>query len=121
MTIRVLIVDDELGVAKALSRLLRKNAFDVQIAEGGEQALERLKAFEADVILTDLRMPHMDGVALLAEVQRLFPRIARIAMSGGGLESKAQTDPNIERLVPKPWNDKELVSLLHEVAPRPRE
>ena len=67
-TFRVLIVDDEAPVRKALSRTFRREGYEVLLADGPEEALETLEAQELDLILADHKMPGMTGVELLRNV-----------------------------------------------------
>lgn len=81
---KVLFVDDEPLVLQALKRMLFDVAGNWQIdtATSGYEALEKLEAAPFDVIVTDMRMPGMDGAALLAEVHARYPSMARIVLSG---------------------------------------
>ena len=67
--VRVLVVDDEPGVRSALKQLLESQGFAVDVAEDGAVALERLADHPADVVVTDLDMPRMNGTALLTELR----------------------------------------------------
>ncbi|SRR5258706_10631016 len=80
----VLFVDDEPHVLSALQRSLRteRHRWHVSFAEGGEAALAFLASETADVIVSDIRMPHMDGVDLLERVRDLYPTMVRLVLSG---------------------------------------
>ncbi len=69
-TIRVLVVDDDSGVLEMFLYALKKRGWYAQGAEDGLQALRRLQHEEFTVVVTDLQMPRMDGLALLREVRR---------------------------------------------------
>jgi len=81
---RILFVDDELNVLEGLRNLLRKqrHQWDMVFASSGRAALEELAKAPADVIVSDMRMPEMDGAALLTKVKQLYPQTARIVLSG---------------------------------------
>lgn len=81
---RVLFVDDEPNVLQGLRRMLRpmRNEWDMHFAEGPENALRELEAVEFHVVVTDMRMPNMDGADLLKRVLSYDPGIARIILSG---------------------------------------
>ncbi len=75
--IRLLLVDDQALIRRGLRALLKPEP-DLEIvgeAENGENAIERLKTIEADVILMDIRMPIMDGVAATDTIVKLYPTI----------------------------------------------
>ncbi|NOZ19561.1 MAG: response regulator [Planctomycetes bacterium] len=78
---RILIVDDEEDVRALLSRILRPHGFDVKTAEGPETALKALEAFQPDLLITDIKMPGMDGVELARVVKKLSPRTGVIIMT----------------------------------------
>lgn len=82
--IRVLFVDDEPKVLRGLERMLTAVDCDweSEFAAGGREALALLAQRPFDVVVSDMRMPEMDGAALLNEVMRLYPLIVRIVLSG---------------------------------------
>jgi putative nucleotidyltransferase with HDIG domain len=81
---RILFVDDEPMVLKGLQRSLRKmrDEWEMTFASSSKEALEILDSGSFDVIVSDLRMPEMDGAQLLAEVKRKHPQVVRIILSG---------------------------------------
>lgn len=81
---KVLFVDDEPRVLEAIQRMLFDAAgnWQVETAVSGSEALEKLAKAPFDVIVTDMRMPGMDGAALLSEVHALYPSMTRIVLSG---------------------------------------
>jgi len=81
---RILFVDDEPKILEGLQRMLRpmRDAWDMQFAEGSEVALNDLKQQPFDVVVTDMRMPGMDGAMLLSRVRSDYPHIVRIVLSG---------------------------------------
>ena len=81
---QILFVDDEPLVLRAMERGLRsvRAEWDMRFAESGAQALELMAAQPCDVIVTDMRMPRMNGVALLKEVCRRHPATIRLVLSG---------------------------------------
>jgi len=82
--LRVLFVDDEPLVLQGLRRMLRplEGVWEMAFAKGGPEALAMLAQAPFDVLVTDMRMPGMDGVTLLSEVKRRYPQIARLILSG---------------------------------------
>lgn len=112
---KVLVVDDEPQVAHALRRLLKREGFDVQVAFNGAEALERLKEFTPDIVLSDFRMPGMTGGELLQQVKRSHPLALRLIISGYADFKSVVASVNegeICRFISKPWDDAELVTYL---------
>lgn len=79
--VRVLVVDDEPSGRHALAELLRDEGYDVAEAEGGGQALAQLETFPAQVIVTDFRMPGMNGLELLRQVRQRHGGIGAVLVS----------------------------------------
>jgi DNA-binding NtrC family response regulator len=77
----ILVVDDEKDICMALNILLTKEGFSVKEAYNGEQALERIKSENFDVILTDIKMEKMDGFEVLKEAQKISPESSVIMMT----------------------------------------
>jgi HD-like signal output (HDOD) protein len=84
MTQRILFVDDEPMLLKGLERSLRgmRNEWQMQFVLGGEQALEAMGREPFDVVITDMRMPGMDGAQLLDQVRQRFSQTVRMVLSG---------------------------------------
>jgi two-component system, NtrC family, response regulator PilR len=78
---RVLVVDDERSMRELLSIVLRRDGYEVLIAEDGAAGLELLKRERVDILITDIRMPQMNGVDLLREAKRIAPDIVSIVMT----------------------------------------
>ncbi len=81
---RILFVDDEQHLLAGLRRLLRsrRDVWDMTFAQGAAEALAVMAQAPVDVVVSDMKMPGMDGAQLLAEVRRLYPRTARMILSG---------------------------------------
>ncbi|AZF09327.1 Response regulator [Pseudomonas sp. R2-37-08W] len=113
----VLLVDDEESILNSLRRLLRSQPYEVVLATSGAQALEIMATRPIDLVMSDARMPGMDGATLLAEVHRLYPATGRILLTGyADLTTivKAINDGQIHRYISKPWNDEELQLVLQQ-------
>jgi HD-like signal output (HDOD) protein/CheY-like chemotaxis protein len=84
VTRSILFVDDEPHLLAGLRRMLRfkRTEWDMEFAPGGEQALALMAERGFDVVVSDMRMPGMDGAALLAEVRRRSPATSRMILSG---------------------------------------
>jgi DNA-binding NtrC family response regulator len=81
---RVLVVDDEANARSALAELLEDEGYTTATASDGVEALEKLETFRPEVVLTDLKMPRMDGLALLEEGKKRRPEIAFVVMTAFG-------------------------------------
>lgn len=81
---RILFVDDESLVLQGLQRMLRgmRNEWDMVFAESGEAGLARLAEAPFDLVVSDMRMPGMNGAQFLTEVMRLYPHTVRLVLSG---------------------------------------
>jgi len=86
---RILIVDDDERQRNTLAAMLSDCDFDTQVAADGHEALERLTAFNADVIVADLVMPRMDGFELLRHLKERGDLTPAIALTGFGSMEKA--------------------------------
>jgi signal transduction histidine kinase/CheY-like chemotaxis protein len=74
---RVLVVDDEAEIAELVAEHLRRDGLTVEVVASGSQALSRLQSERFDVVVSDLRMPDLDGPALVAALRRQHPELAR--------------------------------------------
>jgi DNA-binding response OmpR family regulator len=108
---RILLVDDEPLVARALGRLLRRHGYEVETAASGQEALGRLGDYRADLVVSDHRMPGMSGVDLLSRVGERWPLTARLLVSGCDdvEELVASAGPGCGFLR-KPWDERALVA-----------
>ena len=81
---RILFVDDEATLLEGLRRTLRpqRARWEMEFASGGLDALRMMDVSRFDVVVTDMRMPGMDGAQLLEQVRERFPRAVRIVLSG---------------------------------------
>src|SRR6266849_4713922 len=77
----LLIVDDELGMRQFLTHLFQREGHVVRAAENGRQAMELLRAGPSDLIISDVRMPDMNGIELLRSARELFPEIEVVLMT----------------------------------------
>ena len=78
---KILLVDDEPGLLLFIARLIKANGHDALTATDGVEALKIVKETEVDLVLTDLRMPRMDGMTLLREIKALKPTMPVILLT----------------------------------------
>jgi len=87
MADKVLVVEDERMMLKVIEFRLRKDGFDVQIAEDGKSAMDLIKNWQPDIVITDIMMPYVSGLELIAFVRDELKRsIPIIVLSAVGLE-----------------------------------
>ena len=82
MDTNIIIVDDAKGILSSFQRDLRREPYNVFYANGGDEALKTLTENTCKVIISDIKMPKMDGFQLLARVQELYPDMIRVVLSG---------------------------------------
>src|SRR5689334_4771350 len=84
----ILVVDDDDAIVLTLQAILEAEGYAVEGAVGGAAALDAIRNKHYDLVLTDLKMPAIDGLAVLAEVQKRSPQTVTLMMTGhGSLES----------------------------------
>ena len=114
---RLLIIDDQTPVLHALRRLVRRHfkpqQLGVEVCADPLQALQRLQEARFDVLISDYRMPRMDGVTLLARARELDPRTVRMMLSAAadfGTVLAAVNRAGVFRYIPKPWSEPQLLA-----------
>lgn len=113
----VLCVDDEANILSALKRCLRNAGYDVLTASSGDQALALLAHMPVDLVLSDMRMPGMDGAQLLEQVHTRWPQVVRLLLTGQAdidATVAAINRGRILRYLRKPWDEAELLGALAE-------
>jgi len=116
--LKLLLLDDEVEILNSLKRVLRKK-FDVSSFNEPEQAIRALKQDNYAIIISDMKMPVMDGATFLATAKALAPDSVRILLTGySDMDStaKAINEGNIFSYCSKPWNNEELKQLLGNAA-----
>jgi YesN/AraC family two-component response regulator len=107
----ILCVDDEPIILKSLVRLFRTENYDIYTANNGSEALTIFSGVYVDLIISDYRMPEMNGVELLQKVKDIYPGTVRIILSGFADFNNvvsAINDGQIYRFCHKPWENEEL-------------
>src|SRR5450830_1115854 len=115
----VLCVDDEPSILSALRRVLRAEGCRLLTAQGGAEALAILATESVDVVVSDMRMPGMDGAQLLARVREEWPGTARILLTGyADMDATiaAINNGQIYRYIHKPWDEHELRLTVRQAA-----
>jgi DNA-binding NtrC family response regulator len=115
---RVLIVDDESGILDSLRILLKTEGFLPFTAHGGKQGVERLQELRPDIVLTDVRMPDVGGVQVLAAARQLDADLPVILMTAQATLQSAMQAVNEGAFyyIQKPFRNDELVAILRRAA-----
>jgi FixJ family two-component response regulator len=113
----LLLVDDEAFILNALQRVLRGQGYRILKANSAEEGLELLALNEVQVIVSDQRMPGMNGTEFLCRVKEMYPDTIRIVLSGYtdlALVTEAINRGAIFKFLSKPWEDEQLRAQIHE-------
>lgn len=113
----ILCVDDEMSILKSLKRLFIDKTYNLLLANSGQEALELMQQQAVHLIISDMKMPQMNGAEFLSQAARLQPDAYRILMTGYADLSSTITAINIgkiHRYVQKPWENVELLQLVNE-------
>ena len=117
---RVLVVDDQPDILGFVLLGLESAGFEVEVAGNGRQALERQRERAADVVITDIFMPEMDGLETIDRIRAQFPHTRIIAMSSraGRMQDylKVASQIGADATLLKPFSTKELVRLVRRLA-----
>jgi DNA-binding response OmpR family regulator len=116
---RVLVIEDSQDLRDYLRQALESQRYEVLTARNGAEALGYLNGHPVDAVLTDLFMPEMDGIEVIAELRRLFPNVRVIAMSGrpGVDYLKVARELGVTHTLRKPFQIDELFAALEGVKP----
>jgi len=111
----ILCVDDEPSILSALRRLFRTHGFQVLTAESGQAGLAVLEQETVDLVISDMRMPEMDGVVFLEHVRQRWPDILRLLLTGYADITSIMGAINrgeIYRYIAKPWDDNDIILII---------
>jgi excisionase family DNA binding protein len=92
---RILVVDDEASIRELLEKTLAMSDYDVDTAPDGRTALERMRLYPYDLLITDLRMPGMDGLTVIREAKRYKGDLPVLVITGYSTESSAIEAANL--------------------------
>jgi CheY-like chemotaxis protein len=87
---KILVIDDEQGIRNLLDTLLRMKGYDVVLAASGRKGVELFRRERPDVVVLDLNMPEMGGIAVLQQIRTLKPHQPVIMLTGAGTPEKEQ-------------------------------
>lgn len=115
--IKILFVDDEPNILKTLSRLMSLEDFECTFAQSGKEGLEIIKNDPHDVVVSDMRMPEMNGDEFLTQVKAIHPNSIRFILSGYADFNSMMNALNhggVQQFISKPWDDDVLIQKLKE-------
>lgn len=127
---KIIVVDDEEDIRNVLKQVLERAGYEVQVAESGKDGLELLKKGGADLVITDVIMPGMDGVSLTREIREKFRDTRILVISGGGNVAPASYEPGAisttaflssaknagaDQTMTKPFDRQELMRIIGEL------
>jgi len=110
----ILVVDDELLIRDLLYDFFTGQGWSISVAENGEKALEVLNEKSVDLVLSDIKMPEMDGLTLASRVRQSYPDLPVVLMTGfPSVETAVSALRNrVEDYVIKPFNINQLYKLI---------
>jgi len=117
----LLLVDDEPSILSALRRLFRPQGYRILAAESGAAALDLVANDTVDLVISDMRMPGMDGAQFLEKLRHLQPHAVRILLTGYADISSTIAAINggeIHRYIAKPWDDNDILLVVREALAR---
>jgi response regulator RpfG family c-di-GMP phosphodiesterase len=117
----ILCVDDEPNILSSLRRLFRTKGFQVRVAESGKAGLALLELEAIDLVISDMRMPEMDGAKFLEHVRARWPDTVRLLLTGySDITSiiDAINRGEIYRYITKPWDDNDIVLIVRQALER---
>ena len=118
---RILCVDDEPNILSSLRRLFRGQGYEVLTADSGATGLKFLEAESVDLIISDMRMPEMDGARFLEQACSLCPDAMRLLLTGHAdvqLILQAINRGEIYRYITKPWDDTDILLVVRHALER---
>ncbi len=127
---KILVIDDEAEIRNVLRQILEREGFEVSIARDGKEGLAKLDGEGADLVITDIIMPGIDGVAALERIKKDKPDLPVIVISGGGAVAPRAYEPaaiataayltsasqaGADRTLTKPFGREELVAAINSL------
>jgi DNA-binding response OmpR family regulator len=118
---QILIIEDNDDLRNVLQEMLEKHNYVVMVASDGEEGLKLFRENPVPLVITDIVMPNKEGIETIFDLQRDFPEVNIIAISGGGqlgggsyLET-ARGVPNVKKTFMKPFGMDELLQAVREL------
>jgi len=116
---KVMVVDDDDLFRSMLTETLSYNDFIPTAVEGGEEALRELENGMVDAVIADIKMPGMNGVALMKHIKEKYPELPVILITGFLLDEHLAEISKADNFLRKPFNPDKIIELLKELTPLP--
>jgi DNA-binding NtrC family response regulator len=113
---RILVVDDDRGIRESLEAVLKEEGYEVDLAENGQQAIQKSKANYYNLALVDLRLPDMDGLKLLTDMMETVPKVVKIIITGyPSLQNAIEAvNRGADGYMVKPYKMEDLLRMIRE-------
>jgi len=127
---KIIVIDDEEDIRVVLKQVLERAGYDVSVAESGKEGLKLMEEEGADLVITDVIMPGMDGVSLTREIREKFRDTRILVISGGGNVAPKSYEPGAisttaflssaknagaDQTMTKPFDRQELMKIISEL------
>jgi len=111
---KILVVDDEMGIRHLISELLEGEGFEVKAAKDGQESLDEMEREDFDLVITDIQMPRLDGLAMLEAMKRAGRKEKIIIMTGSGLAMDLPNEemPMVVSRLQKPFRMSNLLDVV---------
>jgi DNA-binding response OmpR family regulator len=121
---RILVIDDEALLRSTIVTMLNREGFTVEEAPDGQTGLAIFQKRPPDLVITDIFMPNKDGIEIIKELKRSFPRTKIIAMTGGGQRRMMEISPaakalGADHVLHKPFESEHLLAVINAVLGNP--
>ncbi len=113
---KIIVIDDDKSILRTFTRILQKVGYEIDVAETGKEAIEKVEGHQYDLALVDIRLPDMDGTELLARLKKQLQNTVKIMITGfPSLETGVKAlDEGADAYLVKPVKPQELLALLDE-------
>jgi DNA-binding NtrC family response regulator len=111
---KILVVDDEMGIRSLISDLLESKGFEVKAAKDGQESLDEMEREDFDLVITDIQMPRLDGLAMLKAMKRAGRKEKIIIMTGSALAMDLPNEemPMVVSRIQKPFRMSNLLDVV---------
>jgi len=118
---KILLVDDSKTMLMSMEGVLKRAGFQTASASNGQEALQKLKTFKADLVITDLNMPGMDGITLIKEIKKLpgmrFKPVLMLTTESQQSKRQEAKAAGATGWLVKPVKPEELLAVVKQVVP----